>query len=62
MNIESKDMEISFLLAAMPASNSIIAFAVRYKTDPKLASTLVVTTNILSVITIPVMLLLLWGN
>ena len=62
MNIESKDMEISFVLAAMPASNSIIAFAVRYKTDPKLASTLVVTTNILSAITIPVMLLLLWGN
>lgn len=48
-----QERQISFMLAAMPASNSIIAFAVRNNADAKMASTLVISTAIISAISIP---------
>jgi predicted permease len=45
--------QTSFILAAMPSANSVIAYAIRYRTDEKLAATLVTSTALLSAITIP---------
>ena len=45
--------QISFILAAMPSANSVIAYAVRYRTDEKLAATLVTSTALLSALSIP---------
>ncbi len=45
--------QTSFILAAMPSANSIIAYAIRYRTNEKLAATLVTSTTILSAISIP---------
>lgn len=52
------DKQVSFLLAAMPAAPFIAVYAVRFNTNPKLASSLVATTLILSSVTIPSLLLI----
>jgi predicted permease len=51
-----KDKQICYFLSSMPAAYTIIAYAVRYGADVPLASTLVVSTKLLSVITIPTMM------
>jgi predicted permease len=56
MQITTIDQQISFMLAAMPSSNSIIAFAIRYKADSKLAATLVTTTVALSALSVPLIM------
>jgi predicted permease len=43
----------------MPAAYTIIAYAVRYKADVRLASTLVIATKLFSIATIPSLMLLL---
>ena len=48
-----KYTQISFILAAMPSANSVIAYAIRYRTNEKLAATLVTSTALLSAICIP---------
>lgn len=54
----SIDRQVSFLLASMPAAPFIAVYAVRYRTNPKFAATLVTSTLILSAITIPILLLI----
>jgi predicted permease len=48
--------QLTFLLAAMPASPLIVAFAVRYGGDDKLAGTLVLATTIVSAISLPLIM------
>lgn len=51
--ISIRDMQISFILAAMPASNSVIAYSIRYHTDAKLAAALVTSTAVLDCLVLP---------
>jgi predicted permease len=53
LGVSIRYTQTSFILAAMPSANSIIAYAIRYRTDEKLAATLVTSTALLSSITIP---------
>jgi predicted permease len=48
--------QITFLLAALPASPLIVAFAFRYGGDQQLAGTLVLVTTIVSGISLPLMM------
>lgn len=59
LGFEIKDIQICYFLSSMPAAYAIIAYAVRYGADVPLASTLVVSTKLLSVVTIPAMMPLL---
>jgi predicted permease len=52
------DRQLSFILAAMPAAPVIAVYAIRYEANPKLASSLVTATTVLSAITIPSLLYL----
>ena len=52
------DRQLSFILAAMPAAPVIAVYAIRYEANPKLASTLIAATTVLSAITIPTLLYL----
>jgi len=54
--ISLRDRQISFILAAMPSANSIIAFAIRYKCNDKLAATFVTTTTIISAFSLPLLM------
>ncbi len=54
-NVESMTSTLLLLLGAMPASPLAIAFSVRYGCDVDLASKLVVSTCILSMITLPIL-------
>ena len=56
LSFSAKDIQITYFLASMPAAYTIIAYAVRYQADVTLAATLVVSTQIISVITIPSMM------
>ena len=56
LGLEMKDKQICYFLSSMPAAYTIIAYAVRYGADVPLASTLVVSTKLLSVLTIPTMM------
>jgi len=47
------DREVTLLLAALPASPLAAAFAARFGGDTELASTLVVSSTVLSVVTLP---------
>ena len=58
MGFDQFNRQLCYLLSSMPAAYTIIAYAVRYKTDVKLASTLVISTKILSIATIPSLMLL----
>jgi hypothetical protein len=51
-----RERQLSFILSAMPSSNSTIAFAIRYGCDARLAATLVTTTAILSAISLPTLM------
>jgi predicted permease len=51
--ISLRDMQISFILAAMPAANAVIAYSIRYQTDAKLAAVLVTSTAVLDCLVIP---------
>jgi len=53
MSIPNIDREVTLLLAALPASPLAAAFASRFGGDTELASTLVVSSTLLSVITLP---------
>jgi predicted permease len=59
MGIPEFNLQICYLLSSMPAAYTIIAYAVRYEADVKLASTLVIATKLISVVTIPSLMLLL---
>jgi predicted permease len=59
LGLNQFDKQLCYLLSSMPAAYTIIAYSVRYQADVKLASTLVVATKILSIITIPSLMLLL---
>lgn len=48
--------QLTFLLAAMPASPLIVAFAVRYGGDDKLAGTLVLATTVVSAVSLPLIM------
>jgi malonate transporter len=48
--------QLTFLLAAMPASPLAVAFAVRYGGDEKLAGTLVLATTVVSAISLPLLM------
>lgn len=56
LGFEIKDIQICYFLSSMPAAYTIIAYAVRYGADVPLASTLVVSTKLISVVTIPSMM------
>jgi predicted permease len=56
LGFEIKDIQICYLLSSMPAAYTIIAYAVRYGADVTLASTLVVSTKLISIVTIPTMM------
>lgn len=59
IGIPRMNLQICYLLSSMPAAYTIIAYAVRYKADVRLASTLVIATKLLSIATIPSLMLLL---
>jgi predicted permease len=52
-HFEVSDQQLSFFLISMPTAYSVIAYAVRYKLDVSLASSLVMCTNALSALSIP---------
>ncbi|KQV63766.1 AEC family transporter [Rhizobium sp. Root1220] len=52
------DHEVTLLLAALPASPLAVAFATRFGGDAELASALVLSSTILSVLTLPLVALL----
>ena len=51
------DSQISFIESAMPSANAVIAYAIRYKCDDKLAATLVTTTAIVGAFSLPILML-----
>jgi len=53
MSVPNIDREVTLLLAALPASPLAAAFASRFGGDTELASTLVVSSTVLSVVTLP---------
>lgn len=53
MSVPNLDRQVTLLLAALPASPLAAAFASRFGGDTELASTLVVSSTVLSVITLP---------
>ena len=53
MSVPNLDRQVTLLLAALPASPLAAAFASRFGGDTELASTLVVSSTMLSVITLP---------
>lgn len=59
LGVSEFNLQICYLLSSMPAAYTIIAYAVRYDNDVKLASTLVIATKLVSVVTIPSLMLLL---
>jgi predicted permease len=56
LGFDIKDIQICYFLSSMPAAYTIIAYAVRYGADVPLASTLVVSTKLISIVTIPTMM------
>lgn len=55
IGISSSTTPVMSLLAAMPATPLVVAFAIRYGGDEKLASTLVIGSCVLSAVTLPLM-------
>ena len=53
LSVPNLDRQVTLLLAALPASPLAAAFASRFGGDTELASTLVVSSTVLSVITLP---------
>jgi len=56
-NISNLDSQISFIESAMPSANAVIAYAIRYKCDDKLAATLVTSTAIIGAFSLPALML-----
>jgi predicted permease len=56
-DLSLQDRQISFIESAMPSANAVIAYAIRYKCDEKLAATLVTTTAIIGAFSLPILML-----
>ena len=56
-HISPRDRQISFIESAMPSANAVIAYAIKFKCDEKLAATLVTTTAIIGAFSLPALML-----